>query len=252
MMLGMEKIGQGMTTTVYRDGDTAVKVYENTPIGEVENEAARQRFAVDAGLPVPAVCGVRRIGDNAVALEMQCINGKPLMHPGMDEADLLGAVDTLVGLQRAVHKIDASGQPKQCDRFVHRIKQTHHINDAQKSQLLAKMKQLDTHAMQLCHGDFHPLNILYDGRMHWIIDWVNACAGNPLADACRTYLIFTEHIPHLAEVYLRVFCQAAEVSCDDVLVWRPIVAAARLVENMSGEKRTMLLNIINEEIPSHA
>ena len=25
-------------------------------------------------------------------------------------------------------------------------------------------------AANLCHGDFHPLNILYDGSKHWIID----------------------------------------------------------------------------------
>ncbi|MFC2013409.1 phosphotransferase family protein [Chloroflexota bacterium] len=34
----------------------------------------------------------------------------------------------------------------------------------------------------VCHGDFHPRNIIISSRGPVIIDWANATQGNPLAD----------------------------------------------------------------------
>ena len=42
---------------------------------------------------------------------------------------------------------------------------------AAKEKLLALLRRLDDGARQICHGDFHPRNILLDGKKHWIIDW---------------------------------------------------------------------------------
>jgi len=34
----------------------------------------------------------------------------------------------------------------------------------------------------LCHGDFHPRNVIVDGDELTIIDWVDASSGPPAAD----------------------------------------------------------------------
>ena len=39
---------------------------------------------------------------------------------------------------------------------------------------------------RLCHGDFHPLNILGDTADPLIIDWPDARRGEPAADVCRS------------------------------------------------------------------
>lgn len=41
----------------------------------------------------------------------------------------------------------------------------------------------------LCHGDFHPDNILMSPRGAVIIDWPDASQGHPLADVARTSLL---------------------------------------------------------------
>jgi len=245
-MLDLEIIGQGATTTIYRDGSKAIKLYVNAPPNEAENEAERQRFAQSAGLPVPAVIGVRQVNDNAIALDMQYINGKTLMQPKMDKNERCNAIDTLVKLQCTVHKIIASGQPKQTDKLAQKIKRTRHVSEPEKSKLLTTLEWLDTNSVNLCHGDFHPLNILYDGSNYWIIDWVDATAGNPLADACRTYLIFKQFITRQAGIYLRSFCKEANVKSEDVLIWLPIIIAARLNENMDEKSRIWLLSEIEQ------
>ena len=91
------------------------------------------------------------------------------------------------------------------------------------------------------------MNILYDEKKHWIIDWVDAVAGNPFADACRTYLIFKQYMQRSSGIYLQSFCKEAGTKPDDVLVWLPIVAAARLEENMDDKTRSWLLYLVHEQ-----
>jgi len=241
-MLDLEVIGQGATTTVYRDGNKAVKLYTNSSPNEAENEAKRQRFAISAGLPVPAIHGVRQVNDNAVALDMEYISGKPLMQPKMDKNERNNAIETLVKLQCIVHKVSAKGQPKQVDELGQKIKSTS-LSESKKSQLLELLQRLSTDSNNLCHGDFHPLNILYDGERHWIIDWVDSTAGNPLADACRTYLIFKQFITRQAGVYLRSFCKEINVKSENILIWLPIIAAARLNENLDDNSRAWMIQL---------
>ena len=154
------------------------------------------------------------------------------------------AIGTLVRLQCHVHQINASTLPKQVQRLSQRIKHSSFLNDEDINRLLALLSALDEGKENLCHGDFHPLNILYDGEKHWIIDWVDATAGNPLADACRTYLIFMQYMTRSAGSYLKAFCDKAKAKQEDILAWLPIVAAGRLHENLDDKARVWLLEQI--------
>jgi len=247
-MLDLEVIGEGMTTKVYRDGNKAIKVYINAPFDEAENEAERQRFAYNAGLPVPAVYDVRYLDNNMVALDMEYINGKPLFRQGMDKDERNAAILSLVKLQCDVHNVKAVNQPKQSERIKWRIENTQYLDDKTKEKLLELHYHLDTDDDYLCHGDFHPLNILNDGNKLWIIDWVDATSGNYLADACWTYLIFKQYITRCAGVYLSIFCKEAKVKKEDVLTWLLIVTASRLHENIDEKSKEWLIDIVKAGI----
>ena len=78
------------------------------------------------------------------------------MQPKMDKNERRNAIDTLVKLQCTVHKVIASGQPKQTDKIAQKIKRTRHISETEKSKLLTTLERLDTNFDNLCHGDFHP------------------------------------------------------------------------------------------------
>jgi tRNA A-37 threonylcarbamoyl transferase component Bud32 len=242
-MLNLEIVGQGATTKIYRDGGTAIKLYINAPPDEAEIEAERQRFAFAAGLPVPAVYGIRKLNDNAVALDMEYISGKPLIYPGMNKNERNGAILTMTKLQREVHKVRAHGLPKLSERLNWKIRTTMHLEEPQKDKLLTLHTRLDEDSDHLCHGDFHPLNILFDGAKHWIIDWVDATSWNPSADACRTYLIFKQYMSRSAGVYLEACCNTAKVKQGDVLAWLPVIAAARLTENLDDASRLWLIDV---------
>jgi len=233
--MNLEIIGEGATAKVYRDGDKAIKLYASARAGEAEIEARLQSLAARNGLPVPAVYGARKFGESLTALEMAYARGRLLHDDLLDESKSAKTLRAFVALQRKVHLARGDGFPRQADRIASDIKRNSRIEAGAKEKLLALLRRLDDGARQICHGDFHPRNILFDGKKHWIIDWINATAGNPLADACRTYLILREFSPKFSEAYLRLFCEKATASQDDALAWLPLTAAVRMAENI-GEK----------------
>jgi Ser/Thr protein kinase RdoA (MazF antagonist) len=84
---------------------------------------------------------------------------------------------------------------------------------------------------RLCHGDFHPFNILgLDARAR-IIDWLDASRGVAAADICRTYVLVSAHDPQMAAAYV----DAYGIERAQLEAWLPLVAAARLVENVPRE-----------------
>jgi len=124
------------------------------------------------------------------------------------------------------------------------------LDKRQKSALLKKLDSM-TYEKRLCHGDFHLFNlIMSDNNKVTIIDWVDSSAGDICADVCRTYLLYTQFSTQIAEIYLRLYCKKSGLSKEDILQWAPIIAAARLSENVSSEKSERLLEIVHQYYPT--
>jgi len=236
-------IGIGATAKIYREGEIASKVYTNATVTEVENEMKRQQFAYDTGLAVPQAYEVKTLDDGCVVLTMDYVNGAPLMHLEMSEVELIEAMKILVKLQCDIHQFQASELPKLTDDMTAKILATN-LDTEVKNKLLAFLTQLSDKSEQLCHGDFHPLNVLFDGEKYWIIDWVDATAGSPYADMCRTYVLLKSQVAELAGLYLQVLCAEMAYEIDDILKWQPIVGAARLSENIGDSERADLENLV--------
>jgi aminoglycoside phosphotransferase (APT) family kinase protein len=146
----------------------------------------------------------------------------------------LGYLDTMVGLHLRIHEQTASGFPSVKRRLAARIDAASQLNVARREELLAMLATLPD-GDRLCHGDFHPMNILGDAEHPMIIDWPDATQGNPAADCSRSYLLLRIHAADLAEPYLERYFRLAGIARDTVLRWLPCVAAARLVEGVPGE-----------------
>jgi len=245
----LEVVTATTRTKVYRDRDRVLKLYINAPPGEVDNEARLQRFAYDAGLPVPAVHGVRTWEDGASALEMAFIDGQPLLRLGMCTKERNHAIAELVKLQVRVHGVDGTGLRSQTDYLRRHVERN--LGGAEHAQVRERLHilidKLDTGGTALCHMDLHPFNVLFDGERHWIIDWADATVGDPLADACHTYLVIKEFFGRLAGVYLRLFCRETGATPEDVLAWHPVVAASNLV-GQDDKGRAYLMGIIEKAV----
>lgn len=108
-------------------------------------------------------------------------------------------------------------------RLKDNISKTELLQDDVKTRLYKYIDELEEDNI-LCHGDFHPDNVLITKDGEIIIDWMTATQGNPLADIARTSVMFK-------------FGQIEQ--------WKLPVAAARLNEWLPQNEKTALLKFVN-------
>lgn len=105
----------------------------------------------------------------------------------------------------------------------------------------------------ICHGDFHPGNILVQNDTYFIIDWSGAYCSDFVSDIAHTYLLMT-HVPevpgqsqkihevissfgsYMAEVYLKEILKLKEFSLSDFSKWTVVMSFLRVYYGMPSER----------------
>jgi hypothetical protein len=110
---------------------------------------------------------------------------------------------------------------------------------------------------RLCHGDFHPGNVLVGSGRASVIDWTNATRGVPEADHARTMWLLKRADPLpgtpllfrglmsmgrglFARVYASTYRKRTHDSFGQVPLWTIVHAAARLAEGIEVEESRLL------------
>jgi thiamine kinase-like enzyme len=127
------------------------------------------------------------------------------------------------------------------DRLTDRINLVKCISEKQKFTLLKKLESIEFDNY-LCHGDLHPFNIIEGDEGIKVIDWADSTAGNREADVCRSYIIYEKNMPKIADEYLELYCKKASINKESVLMYKPLIMAARLVENIPEKEKNELIN----------
>lgn len=231
--------------TVYRDGDMAIKVFnEDYSKADVLNEALNQARVEETELNVPKVIEVTKI-DGKWAIVTQFIPGKTLdalmkEHPEKQDEYL----NLFVDLQLKVHQQKAPLLNKLKDKMNRKIAQTT-LDATTRYELHTRLEGMPKHN-KVCHGDFNPSNIIItDDGDAYILDWSHATQGNASADVARTYLLFClQGDRELADRYLDLFCKKSDTAKQYVQQWLPIVAASQSVKG-KPEERDFLLSWAN-------
>lgn len=159
-----------------------------------------------------------------------------------------------------MHASDSLDLPDQGLLLRERIFQAPDLEAAAKERILALYDRLPLeHA--ICHGDFHPLNLVVTGDRLIVIDWFNATRGHPLADVARTSMLFKlTGLPKYADpglgpiidqiraqfftAYIRRYGLLRPFETQHLVAWTLPVAAARLAGNISAAERRLLLALI--------
>lgn len=232
---------------IYRDGNKALKMYSKKTSYEYVTEMARiHLLAYNAGLPVPAVYGVKNI-DGRFALEMDYIKSKPFMNEDTSEDERVKSLKIMAELQCRLNTVNAEDfcLPKFSTSIAEEIKRTSYLTEQIKNKVFDLLFRLDTGKTNFCHGDFHGGNIVFDGEKHWIIDWDGAGVGDPASDACMTYFYEKRYKLHTADIYMQEYCRISKIKQEDFLAWLPIIAAYQ-VNIKTEDQRDYILSVINE------
>jgi len=231
--------------TVYREGDYAVKVFdEDYAKPDVLNEALNQARVENIGINVPKVIEVKTV-DGKWAIVSEFIEGKTLAQLMQENPEKLDTyLEMFVDLQMQVHSAKCPMLGKLKDKMNRKISEAD-LDATTRYELHTRLESMPKHT-KVCHGDFNPSNIIVkaDGTPY-ILDWSHVTQGNASADVARTYLLFTlAGDEALAAKYLDLFSKKSDTAKQYIQKWLPIVAASQSVKG-KAEEREFLLSWVN-------
>lgn len=252
-------IGIGRTAEVFEFGaGSVVKLLRpGIPATWAELEASLTAAVHARGLPTPAVHDVVELEGRA-GVVFEHIEG-PSMWTGM-----LGSVDAADRLARDLASLHLTIQaelapaalPSLVERTTEKVDAAGSLSAEERAEANRLASDLDG-AAGLCHGDFHPGNVILAGDGPVIIDWYDAAAGPSSADMVRTSLLIRPpaaddgipvHLPGAsAELldrvhrgYLETVMTDRTVPRDRIRRWERVLAASRLGERAEPDDRQLM------------
>lgn len=259
--LSAPPIAQGRTAEIYPwDDGHILKLYrEWCPPDWADYEVRIARAVHESGIPSPDVREIIEV-DGRRGLIYERLEG-PSMLEDMNARPwmLLNYARSLAELHRQIHRGSISGLPSYKDRLDHSIRNTPQLREELKTKALAWLAGLPE-GENLCHGDYHPGNVLITKRGPIVIDWMTACVGTPSADVARTSLLLSigakaaqEQIRPIIRTAIRLYHRAylhryralEPTTVREAARWSSVTAAARLSENIIPE-REALIKIVEE------
>ncbi len=236
--------------TVYRDGDSCIKVFDaDYSKADVLNEALNQARIEETGLNIPKIKEVMTI-DGKWAIVSEYIKGKTLAQMMQEEPERKDEfMNLFVDLQIEVHSKTCPNLNKLKDKMNMKIAKTD-LDATTRYDLHTRLEGMPKHN-KVCHGDFNPSNIIItEEGTPYILDWAHATQGNASADAARTYLLFwLAGDIEGAKQYLDLFCKKSNIAKQYVQKWMPIVAASQSVKGNEKERQFLLswVNVVDYE-----
>jgi tRNA A-37 threonylcarbamoyl transferase component Bud32 len=255
-------IGEGNTAQVIviNENTVAKQFYEHVSDSSIEQEYFKSKTVMDCGIPVPAVFKRELINGRNVLL-YEKINGSPLIKQVVDQPwNARRLIYQMARLQVCVHETKIANFPLQNEVLLQKIKIANELTSEEKRIITNHLLNLPVEH-SLCHGDFHPDNILLTKSGPVIIDWADATQGNRLADLARTLIIlrlgglpedrnfFRDRTmlylrKRLANQYLKSYKRIFYFSNKSIDEWMLPVAAARLSENLPNYEKEKLVSIV--------
>jgi Ser/Thr protein kinase RdoA (MazF antagonist) len=256
----LKKIAEGREAEIFAwESGKVLRLMRDFPEARerVEWQAYAMEAARAAGVRVPAVYGPTTVlGRHGLIIDR--VDGPDMLTMLGTRPWLVYSVGTVSGrVQAQLHEVRA---PDGLRELRPALTQTIESSDQVPRDLagfaLSVLEDLPD-GDRLCHGDFHPGNIIDTGRERVLIDWSNAVRADPGADMARTDVLVRLAEPPpgtpllvrvLARVARRVLLSAyhreyrRHRAVDEALVrrWQVPVATHRLTECLESERPGLL------------
>lgn len=238
----------GRTSEIYAWGSGKVLklFYDWFPAGDVEYESTIARAVHSSGIRVPEVGDIVEV-NGRIGLEYERINGESMLDEMRAKPWMLGKYTRLLANQHAeIHAVaDVIGIPSLRDKIEKRIRNIGELSSEVREGALSVLEGLP-YGSKLCHGDFHPGNIMMTREGPIVIDWIDAAIGNPPADVARTSILIMgtkatagstsvfekAMLGWMHKMYLKGYFKLRPAGEDEYRSWMPLVAAARISEGI--------------------
>jgi aminoglycoside phosphotransferase (APT) family kinase protein len=238
-------IGSGKEAEVFHYKGVAAKLYrEGVDESVVRREEHNLTLAAGQGLPVPRLHGVKLFGGRW-GIVMDLAPGGAFGPPMLSDPALTATyLNDMLRLHLSIHARQGAGLPDLKSRLRNRLERAEAIGPAKRARVVEVLDALPV-GDRICHGDFHPYNIIGEPGAATVIDWLDATCGAPSADVCRTYVVIFPYKPEIADRYVEQYADASGIERADILRWLPVVAAARIVEKIP-EEMDYLMSVVED------
>jgi aminoglycoside phosphotransferase (APT) family kinase protein len=221
----------------------------------VDRETSVAAALVAAGVPAPAYLGPVDVGGRR-GLVFERVQGVSMLETvGRQPWRTVSLALLLAELHAAVHRGTADLEPQR--DFLRRHIGRAAVPETVRERALAAVDRLPV-GDRVCHGDFHPDNVVLTATGPVVLDWANATLGAPVGDVARTLLLFRDgalpdEVPApkralfqairrlAAAVYLRRYARLTGLRTEELSPWRLPLVVARLAENVPDVERRRFL-----------
>ena len=256
-------IAEGRTAEIYawQDG-TVLKLYHPWfPSNLVEYESIVAHAVVAAGIPTPAAGEIIEVNGRRGTIFERVSGISMLQDMNNHPWRIITHARTLAELQFRVNQLSFPGLNSYKDGLAYAIQQAPPLDDSLRKKALNLLFSLPD-GEKVCHGDFHPGNIMLTGRGAVVIDWLTVSTGSPIADFARTSILLTigpkgaanQISPVVAlfirlfyQIYARHYLQLMPDTHHERHKWLTVIAAARLAEQIEPE-RLDLIGIVKKGV----
>ncbi|MGD9909887.1 MAG: aminoglycoside phosphotransferase family protein [Candidatus Izemoplasmatales bacterium] len=235
----MKKIGEGKTATVYSDTEYAYKKYHS----HYDSNNIHYEVNVQNEIYHKTKLNVAKYEIIEDYIKMTLFHGVTLADRILVE-HYPNWLKDFVDLQSQIYEYKDLDLYQSYPIYEKQIIASS-LDETLKNSALESLASIDKLTV-LCHFDFHPLNILYDNELYYIIDWTNAKLGHPAMDIASTYIIYRQFLPNQADEYLQMILEKTGMNKRDVLLSLPVMSFIKLRENEEPEQESLLISFIDK------
>jgi aminoglycoside phosphotransferase (APT) family kinase protein len=247
----------GRTAEVYAWGDEQVlKLYRpEMPHGMAEREERIGRIVMDAQVGAPPVAGLVMINGRRGVIYGRVKGISMLEQIKRRPWTFIQLAHVFGRMHASMHAVQRAELPSLQESLCEAIAHAPDLPENLRAASLARLEKLPN-GVAVCHGDYHPDNLILAAGGPVIIDWMTAGCGNPDADVARTVLLLRLGEPlglsplqrkliqllrkQLLHRYLWSYRASRSISAETISAWMPVVAAARLHERILSERNQVL------------
>ena len=249
---GKHEIGRGRSAEIYEWGEGRIlKLFKEAwPAENAAREAETIAKVHAAGLRVPFVHGIEEI-NGRTGIVMERISGNILGDEFLGKPWLFGRYARIMAEVHArMHSVEIPGLPSFHAHLEGRVADQTALTRETTAAVLGLLDQLPR-GNTLCHTDFYIDQVMLPYGTPVTIDWCTAGRGHPHADVARTWMLhrlatwpfgFPKRFlidPLRAlfhRAYLKRYLELRPAAREDITRWLIPILAARLAENVKGEK----------------
>ena len=256
---GLCLIARGGQADIYDFGGNRVLRVGRRPqdLERIRYEFTVYTFLAGTDISFPKAFDLVEVG-GLPAIIMEPLNGPSMMD--LIRANPLSAkakAGQLAELHFKIGKTSASEQITDVKaKAMFCIGKSESLSEPDKESILAVLNTLPN-GTNLCHGDFHPGNIMVQENRNYIIDWSAASRGDFHADIAHSYILMrvVPKVPHMnpimhrlqkrigrsiASTYLSNMDRQRKIDYQTLSGWMLINAAERTYHGMTSEKKDLL------------